>query len=200
MATPRGAEHRDLEQRLRKIEQALQSLTGAALRRRQLSVDSGDFVVSGGGSVIVKDTGNIKILDGAGNVAWSALDGPVKTAQVFVEDRSMNVSDTFHDYGLTSIAVPAGYTKAVVMATASAGASFPNSGSVTVQPVINEVPGPAINSGSSTIAVATSFFSTSLAFTPGQSSFTVRLGAARAGVATSGSGNWHLSALVLFTR
>lgn len=60
MATPRAAEHRDLEQRLRNLEQQVRELTGAALRRRQLNVTEGDFVVSGGGSVVVEDGGSIE--------------------------------------------------------------------------------------------------------------------------------------------
>lgn len=60
MVTPTGARHRDLEQRLRDLEDGLRTLTGATLRRRQMGVTEGDFVVSGGGSVIVKDGGGLE--------------------------------------------------------------------------------------------------------------------------------------------
>jgi hypothetical protein len=67
MATPRGSEHRDLEQRVRDLERHVRELTGAALRRRQLGVDQGDFVVSGGGDVVVQDGGRVRVQDEAGN-------------------------------------------------------------------------------------------------------------------------------------
>lgn len=71
MATPRGAEHRDIEQRLRRIEYQVAAVIGAALRRKQLSVTSGDFTVSGGGSVVVEDGGGIAIgVDGRFTTAY----------------------------------------------------------------------------------------------------------------------------------
>lgn len=59
MATPQAAVPRDLEQRIRNIESTLRQITSATLRQRQLSVTEGDFVVSGGGNVLVRDGGNI---------------------------------------------------------------------------------------------------------------------------------------------
>lgn len=59
MATPRGSVHRDLEQRLRDLEAKVQSLTSVALRREQLEVTSGDFVVSGGGGVVIREGGDL---------------------------------------------------------------------------------------------------------------------------------------------
>lgn len=61
MATPRGAVHRDLEQRLRDMERTVRDLTSSALRRQQLSVSAGDFVVSGGGGVVVQDGGSLRV-------------------------------------------------------------------------------------------------------------------------------------------
>lgn len=61
MATPRAAEHRDLEQRIRDLEDQVRQLTGQALRRQQLRVDSGDFVVSGGGGVYVREGGDLQV-------------------------------------------------------------------------------------------------------------------------------------------
>lgn len=54
MATPRGSEHRDLEQRFRDLEQQLAEVRDTLLRRDQLKVDEGDFVVSGGGSIVAQ--------------------------------------------------------------------------------------------------------------------------------------------------
>jgi len=59
MATPRGAEHRDLEQKFRSIENRVRELATVAMRRTQLNVTEGDFVVSGGGSVVVQDGGGV---------------------------------------------------------------------------------------------------------------------------------------------
>lgn len=69
MATPRAAEHRDLEQRIRDLEDQVRELTGAALRRSQLRVDSGDFVVSGGGSVYVREGGDLIVEHADGSEA-----------------------------------------------------------------------------------------------------------------------------------
>lgn len=59
MATPRAAEHRDLEQRFRKLERQVRQLVAKALSRETLAVTSGDFTVSGGGDVVVQDGGSI---------------------------------------------------------------------------------------------------------------------------------------------
>jgi len=64
MATPRGSEHRDLEQRFRNLESRVRELASAALRRTQFNVTEGDFVVSGGGSAIVQDGGDLVVDDG----------------------------------------------------------------------------------------------------------------------------------------
>lgn len=99
MATPRAAEHRDLEQRLRRLEQALQSLTSVALRRSQLSVTEGDFVVSGGGDVVVQDGGRLLDLYPTGEVAFtlgtfqSENDGAL--FQIMEEDGTTNVFQVY---------------------------------------------------------------------------------------------------------
>ncbi|WP_408895950.1 tail fiber domain-containing protein [Nocardioides sp. R1-1] len=59
MATPQGAKQQDLVQQIRDLEQQVRALTAASLRRQQLSVTEGDFVVSGGGSVILRDGGSV---------------------------------------------------------------------------------------------------------------------------------------------
>ena len=71
MATPTGARHRDLEQRFKDLEDQVRTLAGATLRRRQLGVAEGDFVVQGGGSVIVRDGGGLRAdYDDAGTSAY----------------------------------------------------------------------------------------------------------------------------------
>src|SRR4051794_4906520 len=74
MATPRAAVHRDLEQRLRDLETQVRKLTSMGLRRDQLGVTSGDFVVSGGGSVIIKDAGDLVTSYPSGSDCMSVTD------------------------------------------------------------------------------------------------------------------------------
>lgn len=69
MATPRAAEHRDLEQRFRDIENQLRALSARLLGQRKLEVSEGDFVVSGGGGVKVQDGGTIQAKWENGNPA-----------------------------------------------------------------------------------------------------------------------------------
>jgi hypothetical protein len=69
MATPRGAEHRDLEQRFKNLERTVRHLVSAALRREQLRVSRGDFVVSGGGDVVVQDGGSLRAEYASGRTA-----------------------------------------------------------------------------------------------------------------------------------
>lgn len=68
MATPRAAEHRDLEERLKKMEAKLDRLSAQVLRQRQLAVTQGDLVVSGGGGIKVLDGGTIQAEDEAGHM------------------------------------------------------------------------------------------------------------------------------------
>lgn len=70
MGTPRGSEHRDLEQRFRTVEQRCADLATRVLMQRQLSVTEGDFVVSGGGNVIVRDGGAIYSTHSNGMLAF----------------------------------------------------------------------------------------------------------------------------------
>lgn len=62
MATPASAKHHDLVQDVRDLKAQVSALVGASLRRQQLSVTEGDFVVSGGGSVVVKDRGYVSVM------------------------------------------------------------------------------------------------------------------------------------------
>lgn len=62
MATPKGAKHQDLEQVLADLSAQVRALTAASLRRRQLGVTEGDFVVSGSGGVVVRDGGGVSVL------------------------------------------------------------------------------------------------------------------------------------------
>lgn len=90
MATPSGARHRDSEQRFLDLEAAVRSLTAASLRRRQLSVVEGDFVVSGGGGVIINDGGVLRAFhdNGEDSLYVGPVGGPGSAYAFVVEDRS----------------------------------------------------------------------------------------------------------------
>ncbi|MFC5730940.1 MULTISPECIES: tail fiber domain-containing protein [Nocardioides] len=62
MATPNAARHRDLEQRFADLQKQIRDLSAVVLHRRQLSVTDGDFVVSGGGNIIVRDNGAVAVM------------------------------------------------------------------------------------------------------------------------------------------
>lgn len=113
MATPNGARHRDLEQRLRDIEAQIRQLNTVALRRKQLAVTSGDFVVSGGGSIVVEDAGNLQLLDALGNVVFDAASGPIKVAAAEDTATGFTVNTTLGTKATASVVVPDGYTQAL---------------------------------------------------------------------------------------
>lgn len=145
------------------------------------------------------------IVPGAAPVAGLTL----ATGTVFAEQNATTISTVATLYGDTdpaaAVVVPEGFTRAHVTMIASVGSSFTTTGSVSVQPALRAlstvdwIGGPAINSGNSSVSVATSFWARQLDVTPGE---TVRLAvnAIRAGTATANSGNWHLAASVIFTR
>lgn len=195
MATPRGAEHRDLEQRLRNIEAQLRQVTGAALRRKQLSVTEGDFVVSGGGNIIIKGAD--------GTPVWDALSGPMAADSVDTENNSLRIATTWTEYGNISVPIPSGYHRGHVLIMASAGHTFTGTGNVSVQPMFFSTPGPAINSGNGDVSVANSFMAHAFSGlgdgTP-YPTLDFSLRAIRTGAADPDTGNWHLAASVIFLR
>lgn len=77
MATPEAAKHRDLEQRFRDLERKVRDLTGRVLYRPALGVSEGDFIVEGGGSVVVRDGGGILAEHANGSAAMRL--GPITT-------------------------------------------------------------------------------------------------------------------------
>lgn len=68
MATPRAAEHRDLERRLRDIETALRNLATVASQRPQFEVSAGDLTINGGDLVV--DGGDFLLLDTDGSTVF----------------------------------------------------------------------------------------------------------------------------------
>lgn len=77
MATPQGAVHRDLEQRFKDLERRVRDLTTRTLYRPAYGVSDGDFVVSGGGAVVVQDGGGIRAQHANGASAMKL--GPITT-------------------------------------------------------------------------------------------------------------------------
>jgi hypothetical protein len=111
---------------------------------------------------------------------------------------------------LNTIAVPDGFTGAVVNVFCSTGATFTSGGTATcyvgAQPVITGASGPAISNGAiipavggTTACSVTSAFTAVITVTPG-GSFQVAMEAYAVGPFTSGSDNVHLSASVIFVR
>lgn len=171
MATPNAARHRDLEQRLTDLETQVRGLGSVALGRKISPV----FAMSR------QEDNNATTIP----TAWTAY------------------------YDTESITVPAGYHKLHMIMGVSCGTSFSTTGNVSVQPIIRwngqdaQIgSGPAISSGSSAIAVANSYW----AYTTGQSigegstwlTFEVGLRVVRNGTPLADSGNWHLSASIIF--
>lgn len=68
MATPRAAQHRDLEQRLRDIEGRLREVITVATRRPKFEVSEGDLTISGGDLVV--DGGDFLLLDTDGSTVF----------------------------------------------------------------------------------------------------------------------------------
>lgn len=193
MPTPTAAIPRDLETRLRSLEVGLREANARLLSRKQLSVTEGDFVVSGGGNVV--------ILDVDGNVAWDALNSPSKPMSYYAEVNSMDLAATWTEYGAHDVEVPPNYNTVHVMMNVSAGASFAvTTANVSVQPVIGvDNWGPAINSGSGAIAVASSFWAQTLTGLGPTLRLAVR--AVRSSSAPiAGTSNWHMAASLIFTR
>lgn len=59
MATPGPARHRDLEQRLRNIEAAVQQVRGVIARRPKFEVSDGDLTVDGGDVLMLDTDGSV---------------------------------------------------------------------------------------------------------------------------------------------
>lgn len=59
MTTPAASIPHDLEQVIKDLQSALGDVTAASLRRKQLSVTEGDFVVTGGGGVYIREGGKL---------------------------------------------------------------------------------------------------------------------------------------------
>jgi len=87
MGTPFAAIPRDLEQDIRQIKAQLRDLTGLALGRKRLGVDQGDFLVTGGGAVVVRGaTSQAELAPDAIAIKTRAPGGPVPPNMVLLPD------------------------------------------------------------------------------------------------------------------
>lgn len=196
MATPRGAEHRDLEQRFRDLERKYDALASRVLMQRKAEVTQGDFVVKGGG--------NIVILGPAGNTLWSALDGPIKVVSHAQSLDSPGLTSSWAEYLTYAVPVPDGFTSCVVNLFTSTGATAAVGGTINVgtRPVINggALAGPGLSVGSATSSPAsvTSAWTWNGAIPSG--GLNVGMQAYLQGGITAGTDNVHLTCTVLLLR
>lgn len=88
-----------VNRKIHDLERAIEALRSER-RAAATTVSEGDFVVSGGGSVIVRDGGDVAVLDGVGDPAVSMADGDIVVeggGRVVVKDGGG--IDTEHDNG-----------------------------------------------------------------------------------------------------
>lgn len=208
MATPRGAEHRDVEQRLRNLENELSRLRTSVLGQRKLEVSEGDFAVSGGGSIVVQAPGDLIIRDAGGTQLFSALDGPVRVAVANGATGGQNFpgAGVWGTFNTQTIAVPAGFTRALVFALATVGATASGAGPAAwkVRPVIAGIPEPndgvAGTIGATLAASWACGFSASLSGLSGSFDVSVQGAQAAGSSFAGGSVNGHITAIALFLR
>lgn len=180
----------------------------ADLRRRLDALEKSnpfENATIGAGGITVTDSGNITILDGSGHVVWDALSGPLKIANVQIDDDSLTlpVDGTWHTYLVTNIPIPDGYTKAQVMVFASAGRTLSGatSGNVGAAALSIAQNGPFISNGVNNggPVSASSYLSSYVSDLSG--GLLVGMQAQSTGGTTAaGSDNIHLSATALFIR
>jgi hypothetical protein len=165
MATPVGAEHRDLEQRFRNLERGQSELVSATLRRQPIKTASAQV-----------DVDNLT---------------PAASLWVFMPG--------------ALVTIPDGYTRALVTMFCSAGVTFSvasGGNSVGVQPACSGHTGPAISTGTSganALSVVSNAAFSLEDLVPGNT-LSLDCYVARVGTITTGSGNYHISASVLFLR
>jgi hypothetical protein len=140
----------------------------------------------------------------AGN-AWAG-----RTVGVQDDDDTATLTGSWAPYLVNTIAVPDGFTQAVVNVFCSTGATFSGAGNgiVGAAAAISGFDGPLISNGliipaggGSSACSVTSAFTAVIAVTPG-GSFQVGINAYASGSSSivAGSDNVHLSVSVIFTR
>lgn len=105
------------------------------------------------GGFSVREPADFTIVDSAGNVVWSAADGPIKTDNIRMDVDSttlpLNTGWDVYPYGI-QFQVPQGYTRAqmLVFATAGKTVSGTGAGNIGVQPFAGGgIMGPAVTNG-----------------------------------------------------
>jgi hypothetical protein len=193
-----------LEDRLKLMEKKIRTLETAA-RLRSSSV--------GGGGITVQEPGDIILTDANGVVVWRASTDPLKTASTFEQDSGISIPTVWTDVGGFSVDIPEGYHSGHFLIVANCGDTFVTEGNVSVQPIATAVyqdgststgAGPAINSGNSSVSVATSFWSSTFSTVVDPANPMVRIIVAarviRNGAEVAGNGNWHITASIIFKR
>lgn len=142
----------------------------------------------------------------------------LSTNSGYIEQGATSIPTTWTVLGYTDLALPAGFTgTGHFMVMVSVGDSFASSSNVSAQPMFRYryadgsfspwYAGPAINSGNSTVATASSFWAYQFNATTSQAPAIAGIqlgvnGVRPASVAelNSTSGNWHVAASVFFKR
>ena len=163
MATPRAAEHRDIEQRFRNLEQQVSDLTSTILRRQPIQVGAAQY-----DAVITPPANN-----------------------------------TWTEYTGTDVAVPDGYTRALVNMTVAHGVTWSAAGAgntLGVQAVCNGLQGPAIATATPDAVPFSVLSSGSFVLNNVAGHIDLDVFVIRNGSVTAGSENVHISASVIFLR
>lgn len=212
MATPRGAEHRDLEKRFSDMQRAIDDLSSVVLRQRKLEVTSGDLdvsgggsvVVSGGGSIVVSDSGDLQIKDSTGHVIWSALSSLSTSSAGQWSGGGYSFPGTLStDYGALNFTVPTGYSRALVSMFASARDT--GSGGYLVQrpriiTPVGTFTGEQVDTWVNSFGTVGSSLSRIITGLSGGDVLQLRCQAADTGSIDAGSGTVVLSGSVVFQR
>lgn len=162
MATPPAAEHRDLEARFRKLEQAVKALAAAVTRRPKFEVSSGDLTINGGDLVV--DGGDFLLLDTDGSTVFRL--GPQehgdRGVSIYREDGpvALSVSQLFEGSGQQEIRIMDRFGNEIVgEESLGSGLSAPWL-SIPLQPVMDTPASPQAGPWGWEVPVATTAWTT----------------------------------------
>jgi hypothetical protein len=206
---------RDFPSEWAAIKRRVKTLETAS-RLRSASIGEGGLTVRDGGSVTIKDPGDLILETSTGEVLWRASEDPVKTTWANQSVSGLStIPATWTVMGWARRPVPDFFTTGHFLVMVSVGdtMSGASQGSVSVQPLFRFVrkdgtmsgwfSGPAIASAENRITVAQSFWGSDFGLGTSNTVSHVDFGvnAVRSfGTELPGNGNWHVSASVIYKR